>query len=176
MGAHTYMLGAVPGIDPGVEIDLTRVREDSVGAHWFWDRTFTPDGVPVMERLGRPEVPGGDTLLPLDQLVTRRGPLSAVPAVRPPDIALVHSVLGALADGSDEVPPPVPVRPVLRSPASTTTAVATLPATDPATLATRKTVRAHAAARRALPGRAARPHLRGGARLRGGSRLLGGAR
>lgn len=106
----------------GVTIDLTRDQIDVYGARWTWTGLVTTDRhVPLMQS-------GTDTPLPLDEVYATYGPL--IPAPAPLTAAAVRAVL------APEVPdpqcmachdvgctvcvrPPLPARPVLRSPAAT---------------------------------------------------------
>jgi hypothetical protein len=126
----------------GVTIDLTRVQIDVYGARWTWTGLVTPDRhVPLMQS-------GTDTPLPLDDVYATYGPL--IPAPAPLTSAVLRAVLAPEApdpqctDCHDVgcpacIRPPLPTRPVLRSPAAAvgvlTAAAPAGPAATPSTFA-----------------------------------------
>jgi hypothetical protein len=129
----TYLLDRMPGVFEGTTIDLTREQVDVYGARWIWTGLVTPDRhVPLMQS-------GTDTPLPLDEVYATYGPL--IPAPAPLTAAAVRAVL-APVDPDPQcmechdigctacVRPPLPARPVLRSPAAATTATVYEPKPD----------------------------------------------
>ncbi|TXS55224.1 phiSA1p31-related protein [Streptomyces sp. t39] len=113
----TFLLDAVPGIHPGTEIDLTRDWLDFLGGRWRWTEKHTDAGVPTMRQIGT-DAP--TELYPLDELYLWRGPLT--PAPRPATTDQAAAVLHAPYKGDEQVRPPLPVKPVLKSPAATAVA------------------------------------------------------
>lgn len=115
--ATTYVLDGVPGIFEGVTIDLTREQLDVFGHRWEWTGETAADGEPLMRALtDRPDIAGE---LLLSEVYQQFGPL--IPAPRATTTDLARTVLRASYAGDDVLGPPLPVRPVLRSPAATLT-------------------------------------------------------
>ncbi|WP_435610858.1 phiSA1p31-related protein [Streptomyces sp. C10-9-1] len=106
----------------GFTFDLTHPWADVYEVHWTFTGNRDHRGMPLMtDNLGAP--------IPLDEVQAVYGPL--IP-VRTTDRSTFADVLRAPYPGDDQVAEPLPVRPVLRSPADPVRTLAATTATAPA--------------------------------------------